>query len=84
MRFEYPAGVLPEERPIVEQFERDIVPYVEKNGSEIGERAMQGDHDAFVVIQKYHHFINGMPHMRAVNLKACISALKRWISKRQQ
>lgn len=82
MRFEYPAGVLPEERPIVERFEDEIVPYVEKYGGSIGEAAMRGDLDAEEVIRRYHHFVNGMPHLRAWNLKLVTAACKRWEAKR--
>lgn len=82
MRFEYPSGVLPEERPTIEQFERDVVPYVEKNGGRIGEAAMRGDLDATEAVRRYHQFVNGMPHLRRANLAACIGALKRWDAKR--
>jgi hypothetical protein len=81
-RFDYPAGVLPEEVPIVERFEADVVPYVTKNGGVIGDSAMKGDTDAEEVIRRYNQFVNGMPHLRAFNLRLCISALKRWDAKR--
>lgn len=82
MKFDYPAGILPEERPLVDKFEADVVPYVTKNGGFIGDSAMKGDLDAEEVIRRYNLFINGMPHLRAFNLRLCISALKRWDSKR--
>lgn len=82
MRYEYAGDVLQEEKPIVEQFERDVIPYVLKNGGYIGESAMQGDLDAEEVIRRYNLFVNGMPHLRAANLKFCIAALKRWDAKR--
>lgn len=83
MRYDYPGGVLPEERPIVETFERDLVPFVERHGSEIGERAMQGDFDAEEIIRRYRLFIEGMPHLRPLNLKLLTGAAKRWSAKRE-
>lgn len=71
-----------EERPIVERFEADVLPYVEKNGPWIGEAAIRGDLDAEEVIRRYNLFVNGMPHLRAENLRICIAALKRWDAKR--
>jgi hypothetical protein len=81
VKYDYPGGVFPEERPIIEVFERDVVPYVEKNGGRIGEMAMRGDLDAEEVIRRYNQFINGMPHLRRFNLKLCFSALKRFEGK---
>lgn len=82
MRFDYPGGVMPEERPIVERFERDLVPYIERHGSEIGERAIQGDLDAEEIIRRYRLFIEGMPHLRNFNLKLLTGAAKRFEAKR--
>lgn len=82
MLYEYPSGVLDEERPIVEKFENEIVPYVRKYGGYIGEAAMRGDLDAEEVIRRYSLFVNGMPMWRDVNLKLCTAALKRWEKKR--
>lgn len=78
MRFEYVGGVMPEERPTIEVFERDVVPYVEKHGGFIGAAAMQGDMDAEEVIRRYNMFVNGLPHLRAANLRACVQAIKRY------
>lgn len=78
MRFDYPAGVLPEERPVVERFEDLVVPYVESHGSEIGEAAMTGNRNAEEIIRRYDLFIKGMPEMRPLNLTLCIAALKRY------
>lgn len=75
---------MPEERPVVEQFERDVVPFVERNGGRIGESAMHGDLDAEEVIRRYNLFINGMPHLRTTNLRIMIEALKRWEAKSRQ
>lgn len=82
--YEYPAGVLPEERPTIERFEDQVVPYVQKHGSRIGESAIQGDLDAEEVIRRYNHFVNGMPHLREFNLKLLISSLKRWEARNRQ
>lgn len=82
LKFDYPSGVLPEERPIIEKFEGEVVPYVEKHGGYIGESAIHGDLDAEEVIRRYSLFVNGMPHLRTANLRLCIAALKRWDAKR--
>ncbi len=84
MRYEYPAGVLPEEVPIVEVFERDVLPFVQKHGSEIGEGAVMGDRDCEEVIRRHQLFVHGMPHLRPVNLRLLMAALKRWETKRVQ
>ncbi len=76
----YCGGVLPEERPLVEKFE-ELIPYLQKHGPRIGEAAMHGDADAEAVIQGYHRFINGMPHLRRTNFDLCVQALKRWEAK---
>jgi hypothetical protein len=82
LKFQYSGGVLPEEKPTIEMFERDVLPFINKNGGYIGESAMQGNADAEEVIKRYNMFCNGMPHLREANLKGCIAALKRWESKR--
>jgi hypothetical protein len=82
VRYEYPGGLLPEEVPVIEQFERDLVPYVQKHGSMIGERAMQGDLDAEEIIRRYRLFVEGLPHMRRFNLKLLTNAAKRFEHKR--
>lgn len=76
----YCGGVLPEEKPLVEKFE-ELIPYFLKNGPKIGEAAMKGDMDAELVIQGYHRFVKGMPHLRQRNFEMCVSALKRWEAK---
>jgi len=79
----YCGGVLPEERHLVEKFEDELVPYLEKHGPRIGEAAMQGDRDAEAVILGYHRFVNGLPELRQQNFNTCVAALKRWEGKRQ-
>jgi len=82
MKYEYPAGVAPEEVYIVERFEDEILPFVQKHGPELGEAAMAGDLNAHAVILAFHRFINGMPQFRQANFEMCVSALKRWESHR--
>lgn len=73
----YCGGVLPEERGLVDRFE-ELIPYLEKHGSKIGEMAVHGDKDAEAVILGYHRFINGMPQLRERNFNLCVRALNRW------
>lgn len=80
----YCGGVLPEERFLVEKFEAELLPYLTKNGSKIGEAAMYGDEDAEAVILGYHRFINGMPTFRQTNFDMCVAALRRWERKSLQ
>ncbi len=84
LRYEYPDGVLPEEMPALEIFERDVLPFVTKNGSEIGERAVQGYLDAEEIIRRHRLINDGLPHLRPENLRLMIAALKRWQAKRTQ
>lgn len=87
MRFDpngYCGGVLPEEIPLVEKFEDEIVPFVQKHGPRIGEMAMHGDMDAEQVILRYNQFVNGMPQFRTTNFRMCVAALKRWEVKLRQ
>lgn len=80
----YCGGVLPEEAPLVEKFEAELLPYLTKHGPQIGEMAMHGDADAEAVIQGYHRFINGLPTFRRTNFEMCVAALKRWERKSMQ
>lgn len=82
--YSYPSGVTQEEQPLVEKFERDVLPFVEKHGSEIGEAAMTGNMDAEEVVRRTHLFINGLPEMRAGNFALLVGALKRWEHRRIQ
>lgn len=84
MKFDYPGGVMTEERPVIEKFERDVLPFVLKHGSEIGERAMQGDADCEEIIRRHHLFVEGVPNLRPENLKLLTAALKRWEARRAQ
>ena len=74
--------MLPEEQDVVERFERDIFPFTELHGEEIGEAAMQGDMDAEEIIRRQHMFCTGLPQMREVNLRMLVAALNRWKVKR--
>ena len=84
VRFDYVGGVMPEERPTIERFEQDVLPFIEKHGGRIGEAAMMGDEDATEVINRYRLFVEGMAHLRAHNLKLLIRALKRCEAKGRQ
>jgi len=77
MRFDYAGGVLPHERQVIERFEADVLPYVERHGSQIGDRAMQGDLDCQEVIKRYRQFTQGDPSYRQACLDHMIAALKR-------
>ena len=68
----------------MEAFERDVLPYVLKNGPKIGEKAMQGDADAEEIISRHRMLVDGMPHLRPENFRMLIAALKRWQSKNMQ
>ena len=83
-KFEYAGGVLPEEAGLIERFEKDLFPYLEKHGPTIGEAAFSGDVDAEAVLIGYHRFINGLPGLRQENFNLCVSALKRFEHKARQ
>jgi len=63
---------------LVEKFERDVLPFAEKEGPRIGEAAMQGDVNATEIIRRTNLFINGLPEFRPENFKLLVQALKRW------
>jgi hypothetical protein len=84
VRYQYPGGVLPEEIPLIERFESDVLPFVTRHGSEIGERAMQGDTDCEEVIRRHRLFVEGVPDLRPFNYRLLTQALKRWEHRRQQ
>lgn len=82
LRYSYPGGVSDQERPILEKFERDILPYTMKHGPRIGEDAMAGDRDAEQIIVRQRLLCEGVPEMRAINFRWLVSALKRWEANR--
>lgn len=84
MQFEYAGGVLDHEKPTIERFENDVLPYIRKHGPRIGESAMQGDLDAREVILRYRGFTEGMPDYRDQHLKKLVAALKKWEAKGTQ
>lgn len=84
MKCEYAGGVLDHEKPTIERFENDVLPYIQKHGPKIGESAMQGDDDAKEVIVRYRGFTEGMPDYRPQHLKNLIAALKKWEAKSHQ
>jgi hypothetical protein len=77
-RYDYPGGVASEDVPVIERFERDVLPFVLKNGPEIGDAAMRGDATCEEIIRRNRLFVEGLPEMRALNLKLLIRALKAW------
>lgn len=80
MKFDYPGGVLPHERDMIERFEDEVVPYIDREGPRIGEAAMQGDPVATEAINRYRLFVEGLPDMRPTNYALLVRALKRWSS----
>lgn len=84
MRFEYAGGVLPHERLTIERFEDQVVPFVVRHGSKIGEMAMAGDLDAEEVIRRYNGVVNGAPEWREFHFRILCEALKRWEVKIRQ
>ncbi len=83
MKFEYP-GLMPEEIPLIERFEEDVLPYTIKHGPQIGEMAMNGDLAAEEIIRRQHLFVEGLPEMRSFNYKLLVKAIKLWESRRSQ
>lgn len=77
MKFEYVGGVLPHERVCIERFEDEVLPYLTRNGSAIGELAMSGDTDCTEVIRRYRQFVEGDPGYREHCFRLLVEALKR-------
>jgi hypothetical protein len=76
MKYEYAGGVMDHERPIIERFENEVLPYVMRHGPLIGEMAMQGDMDAELVIRFQRAFCEGDPAWRVINFKKLCEYLK--------
>ena len=76
MKFDYVGGITNEERPMIERFEADVVPYLQKHGGRIGESAMKGDPVAETAIRSYRMFVEGIPEMRAFNYALLVKSLK--------
>lgn len=81
MRYDYPGGVMDYEKPMIEKFESEILPYTIKHGPRIGESAMNGDVVAEEIIRRQRLFVEGLPEMRRTNLAMLINALKLWEKK---
>lgn len=75
MKFAYP-DVAPHEVPLVERFESDVLPYLERRGSYIGEAAMQGDRVCEEIIRAAHLFMVGLPQLRLKNYASLVHHLK--------
>ena len=84
MKFEYPGGVMPEEIPLIERFEDEVLPFALKHGPQIGEMAMNGDLAAEEIIRRQHLFVLGVPEMRQFNYKLLVKAIKLWEERRNQ
>lgn len=78
MKYDYPGGVEEWERPIVEKFEDEILPFTIKHGPRIGEAAMKGDQVAEEIIRRQQMFCEGLPEMRGMNFRMLVAALKTW------
>ena len=76
MKYEYPSGVTDEEAPLIERFELDVIPYLKKHGSLIGDLAMKGDPLAEATIRSYRMFVEGIPEMRALNYALLVKYLR--------
>jgi hypothetical protein len=63
---------------MIERFEGEVVPYIEREGPRIGEIAMQGDAVAAEIIARYRLFVEGLPDLRLTNYKLLVRALKAW------
>lgn len=77
-KYEYPGGVMDWEKPLIDKFETEILPYTIKNGPKIGEAAMQGDRVAEEIIRRQQLFVEGLPELRRANFKMLTIALKLW------
>lgn len=78
MQFDYPGGVMDWERPMIERFERDVLPYTIKHGPHIGDSAMKGNVIAEEIIRRHRLFVEGLPELRATNFNLLVNALKLW------
>ena len=78
MKYEYAGGVMPEEKYLVERFEEDLLPHIEKHGGHIGELAMAGDEACAELIQGYRMFIEGIPEQRQYNYERMLAGLKHY------
>jgi hypothetical protein len=84
-RYEYAGGVLPEDEALIEQFERELLPYLEKMGPYIGELAMgnpekgvPGWKVAEEIVLRHNGLLHGMPVARRFNLARLMAALSIW------
>lgn len=80
MKYDYPGGILPHEKQMIERFEDEVVPFVEREGPKIGDFAMMGDDIAAEIIKRYGLFVAGLPGFRETNYKLLVRALKQWQS----
>ena len=78
LRYSYPGGLTPNEVPLAEDFEREVLPYTMKHGPQIGVDAMNGDPVAEDIIRRQRLFVEGVPEMRALNLRLLKAGIKLW------
>lgn len=79
LKCQYVGGVLPEERYLLERFEDEMLPYLEKMGPYIGELAMEGHKVCEEIILRHNGMLNGGPQQRVWNfnrLKRCLRAFQ--------
>ena len=75
-RFNWP-GATPACTPLIEKFERDLLPWLEKMGPWIGQAAMELDHPAAKeILLRHQGFQHGMPEARAYNFALLVKAMK--------
>jgi len=73
---------MPEEEPLIERFEADVLPYTLKHGARIGEDAMNGSEVAEEIIRRQRLFVEGVPELREMNYRLLVAALKTWDERR--
>lgn len=76
MKCQYVGGVLPHERPLLERFEQDMLPYLEKMGPYIGELAMSGHEVCEEIILRHNGILNGGPQQRQWNYNRLLRCLR--------
>ena len=79
LRYEWP-GATAENIPLIEKFERELLPFLEKYGPYIGEMAQEGHPAAEEIILRHNGFQHGMPEARQFNFDRLVLALKAWKS----
>ncbi len=88
LKCQYVGGVLPHERHLLERFEEEMLPYLNKMGPFIGELAMEGHEVCEEIILRHNGLLNGGPQQRQWNynrLLRCLRAFRsEWDRMKQQ